>query len=341
MGTAGRPTLRCLREDLAGSVQDTYQQGRIRAGKVPCAALTDTKHPLVDWVAHQFEVGDDADISRTGISAIKHPKFYKARTGKRWRGAVYVDPATGQAWLVAAGYRREGEPDDFYTQFAADVNANGADRYLPSEDDLAVLRVEEAKARLADWKTDVAVAVFETVAEAIESPEGKASVMLPGLDIEGNVGQLSLELTSDPDLGVDEQGDTLVEVDIAIHDWSDIEAERLLTVTVCSAMAPSEDSWDAVPMHGLTHLIAQIPSARLADIRQSVALGDLPTEPPGEVRQTDHSHFVAARNIARATVNGEAVVAICGATFVPRRDPTGLDVCPTCTDIQRAAAGSD
>lgn len=337
MGTRGRPTLRCLREDLVDSVEDTYQRGRIQTGKVPCPSLPDTQHPLVAWVAHQFaEEGDDEDISRTGISAVKHPKFYKARTGRRWRGAVYVDPATGQAWLVAAGYRRDGEADDFYDRFAADVNANGADTYLPSDDDRAVLRVEEAKARIADWKTDVAVAVFETVAAAAEIQDGKASVLLPGLDIEGNVGELSLELTWDPSLGVDEQGDPLVEVDIAIHDWSDTEAERLLTVTVCSAVAPSEDSWDAVPIRGLTHLIAQVPQARLADIRQSVALGDLPTAPPGEIRQTTHSHMVPKRNIARAIVNGEAVVAICGATFVPRRDPTGLDVCPACIDLERS-----
>lgn len=339
MGTRGRPTLRCLREDLAGSVEDTFQRGLIQAGKVPCASLPDAQHPLIAWVAHQFPGGDNEDISRTGISAVKHPKFYKARTGKRWRGAVYVDPATGQAWLVAAGYRRDGEADDFYDRFAADINAHGAESYLPSDDDHAILRVEEAKARIADWKTDVAVAVFETVATAMENPEGKASVLIPGLDIDGSVGELSLELTWDPTLGIDEQGDSLVEVDITIHDWSDSEAERLLTVTVCSAVAPSEDSWDAVPIRGLTHLIAQVPQARLANIRQSVALGDLPTAPPGEVRQTAHSHVVPKRSIARATVNGEAVVAICGATFVPRRDPTGLDVCPTCIDLERNFSG--
>lgn len=339
MGTKGRPTLRCLREDLADSVEDTYQRGQIRAGKVPCETLSETEHPLVAWTAHQFsDAGEEEGIHRESISAVKEPKFYKARTGRRWRGAVYVDPATQQAWLVAAGLRRDGEADDFYERFAADVNANGAEKYLPSADDGAVLRVEESRARIVDWKTDVAVTVFETIAEALDSPTGRASVPLPGLGVDGTVGELCLELVGDPELDLDESGEALVEIDISIHDWSDVDAERLLTVTVCSAIAPSEDSWDAVPMHGLTHLVAQVPSAWLAGIRDSVKLGDLPTEPPGEVRQTSHSHLVAKRNIARATVNGEAVVAICGATFVPRRDPTGLDLCLGCQE-RRDLAG--
>jgi len=36
---------------------------------------------------------------------------------QRWRGALWVD--SGVAWLVAAGQREEGSPDDFYASLAA------------------------------------------------------------------------------------------------------------------------------------------------------------------------------------------------------------------------------
>ena len=36
---------------------------------------------------------------------------------QRWRGAIWVD--AGIPWLVAAGLREEGSPDDFYASLAA------------------------------------------------------------------------------------------------------------------------------------------------------------------------------------------------------------------------------
>jgi hypothetical protein len=36
---------------------------------------------------------------------------------QRWRGAIWVD--AGIPWLVAAGQREEGSPEDFYASLAA------------------------------------------------------------------------------------------------------------------------------------------------------------------------------------------------------------------------------
>ncbi len=43
---------------------------------------------------------------------------------QRWRGAIWVD--AGIPWLVAAGWREEGSPDDFYASLAARGKAAGA-----------------------------------------------------------------------------------------------------------------------------------------------------------------------------------------------------------------------
>lgn len=45
------------------------------------------------------------------------------------------------------------------------------------------------------------------------------------------------------------------------------------------------------------------------------------------------AHIALADDIARCTVTGEELVALCGKRWVPCRDPDGLPVCPECTSI--------
>jgi hypothetical protein len=40
---------------------------------------------------------------------------------QRWRGAIWVD--AGIPWLVAAGWREEGSPDDFYASVSHALGA--------------------------------------------------------------------------------------------------------------------------------------------------------------------------------------------------------------------------
>ena len=49
------------------------------------------------------------------------------------------------------------------------------------------------------------------------------------------------------------------------------------------------------------------------------------------------AHYCRKEDIARAYVTGEAIVALCGKTWVPTRDPDRYPVCPTC--VERKAAG--
>jgi hypothetical protein len=92
-----RPTLRCLREDLALPVPrvDT--------------PLDEIAHPLLGEAAERFA---DDQTPQERISAIDDQVLFKVKI-QRWRGAVWVD--AGLRWLVAAGQREEGSPEDFYT----------------------------------------------------------------------------------------------------------------------------------------------------------------------------------------------------------------------------------
>jgi hypothetical protein len=100
-----RPTLRCLREDLALPVPrvDT--------------PLDEITHPLLAKATERFA---DGQTPHERISAIDDQVLFKVKI-QRWRGAVWVDDDL--AWLVAAGQREDGSPEDFYAALAARGNA--------------------------------------------------------------------------------------------------------------------------------------------------------------------------------------------------------------------------
>jgi hypothetical protein len=100
-----RPTLRCLREDLGQAVP--------RAD----TPLDEIEHPLLVKAAEQF-----ADrTSHERIAAIDDRILFKVKV-QRWRGAVWID-GEGGPWLVAAGQREDGSPEDFYASLAARAKA--------------------------------------------------------------------------------------------------------------------------------------------------------------------------------------------------------------------------
>src|ERR1022692_4846708 len=97
----GRPTMRCLREDLVLPVPrvDT--------------PLDEITHPLLAKASERFA---DDQTPQERISAIDDQVLFKVKI-QRWRGAVWVD--ADLPWLVAAGQREEGSPEDFYAALAA------------------------------------------------------------------------------------------------------------------------------------------------------------------------------------------------------------------------------
>ncbi len=100
-----RPTLRCLRDDLHVPLPPVSQP------------LDEIDHPLLRKAAEQFT---DPDIPHERVAALDDQVLFKVKI-RRWRGAVWVEP--DQPWLVAAGRREDGSPDDFYAALAADARA--------------------------------------------------------------------------------------------------------------------------------------------------------------------------------------------------------------------------
>jgi hypothetical protein len=79
--------------------------------------LDEIDHSLLVKANQRFA---DDTTPHERIVAIDDRILFKVKA-QRWRGAVWTEPAP--AWLVAAGSREAGSPDDFYAALAADSQA--------------------------------------------------------------------------------------------------------------------------------------------------------------------------------------------------------------------------
>ncbi|MGB7588377.1 MAG: hypothetical protein WBM00_06675 [Solirubrobacterales bacterium] len=107
--TRTRPTLRCLREDLA-----------LSPGPVD-EPLDEIDHPLLAKANQQF---CDPAIPHQRIAAIDDNVLFKVKI-QRWRGAVWGDTPGADVWywLVVAGQREEGSATDFHAALASTAKA--------------------------------------------------------------------------------------------------------------------------------------------------------------------------------------------------------------------------
>ena len=49
--------------------------------------------------------------------------------------------------------------------------------------------------------------------------------------------------------------------------------------------------------------------------------------------EPDTAHIGRKEDVSRAYVTGEAITALCGAVFVPTRDPSRYPVCERCREV--------
>ncbi|MHB8452917.1 MAG: DUF3039 domain-containing protein [Mycobacteriales bacterium] len=58
-----------------------------------------------------------------------------------------------------------------------------------------------------------------------------------------------------------------------------------------------------------------------------------PAPQPSGPDEDPHAHYVRKDKIVESAVTGVPVIALCGKTWQPSRDPRGLPVCPTCAEL--------
>lgn len=326
-----RPTLRCVAEDLAEGWDAPSDRTAVLNGlRDPTRPFHDLSHPLVRKAVMLFP-DEDVEADRETISALPGQVF-KVRHGRRWRGAVWVDDASGQPWLIAGGYRRDGDGDDFYTEVTARVRAAGLESILPASDDRARLALEQSAQQLRAWEISLRVDVVEAVAEAVRGGTAKRALRHPDPDGAAPAEiQVDLERLSDEESELHEIP-AMVEVHVTISDWSDPDALAIATTVACSAIAPHEDDWDTHYTSSGQVLTTVVTEARLKQLVASAQLAEETgaTTAPTGLEPIRFAHYAPTRTIADASVDGRAVRGLCGRYFVPRNDPTDIPVCPAC-----------
>lgn len=326
-----RPTLRCLREDLVEGWDDASQRAALKVEPLRLPSLHELEHPLVRHVAGVFTGKPDEDLTREGITGLTDPMWWKAKTGARWRGAVWEDE-DGQAWLCAAGWRYEGEARDFYRQFMA-ASAADAGQFLPTDDDRARLRLEQARDRLDAWQRDI----HERACEAFRSAADTllpAAFDIPALGPDGHdpLGRAVVTVVAAPD--DDDPDFSLVDVvvEFAREDRSRPDLSERADIVVLAALEPKEQSWDvSASADGPVYSFM----AAQADFDALLAAVD-PQRAPCASRPGALAHYAYVGRLTEAAVEGNAVGSMCGKWYVPRQDHANMPVCPDCARAHAA-----
>lgn len=347
-----RVTLRCLVDDLTGGWDDAEHARTVKALRVEVGRalggqaqessiakllrrmprLNGLNHPLIRHFDTAFGPGEDP-TSRESISGLTGPHWWKVKTN-RWRGAAIDHSVVGPdaVWLCAAGIRREGDGDDFYSAFMRNVRRAGPDQWLPSAEDVLAATVDEKISALDSWKLQVHCAALALLTEALDNPGQEFSVMFPApsrRNIESAIGQLSLSLES-----IDVDGQELVEVFLTakILDRAQLKAVDVAVQIARAALQSNAEEWHSTTYTENSYAFSAVlePTAR----SHSDALkktGELPTDAsPGNLRLGVRAHYARKHGLVDAQVDGDAVLSLCGYWFVPTKDHEEVETCAEC-----------
>ncbi len=327
--------MRCLKVlGSGGDWGDERQQELIAAGTLLPRGLHTLNHPMVRHAAAVYNGDPNVVAQRELIADTSDPPFWKVKSG-RWRGAVWIDPNDGQAWLVDVGIRRADSPTDFYAAFLASLAAEGPAPFLPTADDRDRLKLEIAHERLRDWELSLYLQSVEVLLEAVET--GYARGVIPTV-LEGGVDPAILEIEVERYPGEWGTDDPLeqpagVAVQLRVNNWADRGVLTRAQLIACSAISPYEQDWDAAPEVVGVRLLATVSEARLLYIKASADLdaGVVAEQVElGDLAPVTHAHLAKTSAIAAASIDGTAVRGLCGQWFVPRQDHGALPECEEC-----------
>lgn len=351
MGRSRRVTLRCVTEDLASgwtTPDDLANAKRLRelaqkavGGDIPDSVvrkqlrllptLSQLRHPLILAFDGQFAGDDDAGTLRETISAVNDRQWFKQTYSARWRGAAAVLEEDGAetVWLGAAGYHRQGSPEDFYEAFARRCHA-GSDAFLPTDEDFTVRRIEVNVARLDAWKLQVHLTALVLLDAAVNNPETTCKSTLLSPD---SSELLTMSMTV---VHTDVDGITAHElvVELVPVGWEHPSLCKLTSAIVTSAIDPQPETWKCAPLkdNAESHWTVLTVEAMSA-ARAAADSGELSSDVrPGEVRIGTVAHYSHRDHIAYASVHGEAIQAMCGHWFVPTADHETKPKCATCQE---------
>lgn len=328
MAQETRVTSRCLNEDLVDDWPDADIRRAIEDGRLH-ASQSELDHPVVVHLRATFPHGSD-DAQRTSISAVTDRTVWRLKT-QRWRGAVWEDKE-GIAWLCAAGLCRDGDTDDFYSEFAAACK-QGSQQFLPSEEDYELARRDAARTSLATWESVLTAAVRAPISTLTTGEAAQSSTIIRIADPaneSSTIATATLSLMAEPGGGADDLVDVCIDVIPADRAYADVIAHAELVLML--AIEPYGDEWDTTSNGQSMIYSAVITVDAVSRIRRFVAASNVDVPEPLPPRNSHRTHVKA---LAGSYVNGMPVRALCGRVFVPTRDPQSQAECEMCARLMK------
>ena len=330
MGRSRRVTLRCASEDLATdwtspgdlvnvrklrelalqAVGGDVLDSAVRAQLKVLPPLSQLRHPLILAFDDQYSGDDDTGMLRETISAVIDRPWFKQTYSSRWRGAAVVltEDEEETAWLGAAGYHREGSPEDFYEEFGRRCRS-GSDAFLPADEDIALRRIERKVARLDAWKLQLHLTTLVLLDAAVINPENTYNTTVLSPD---SAELLTLSMTV---VHSDVEGTTARElvIELVPAGWEHPTLCKMASTIVTSAIDPQPETWTASPLNGNAGHLTGRYSLRMRcppHARPPTQASCPRMCAPGEVRLGTVAHYSHHRHIAYASVHAEAIRAM-------------------------------
>lgn len=327
MLTPARPTLHTLHR-LAGldGWNDVHHQRMVLASDVTLP-VWQLEHPAIKKAAEEFPGDISAgNGSHKYISGLIDPRWLAIKT-QRFRGAVWEDPATGQAWLCDVGLRREGENEDFYASFMSAVQARGPEIFYPTEEDQQLLLRETTKAALDAWNRQVSEQASAACVDALTDH-------LVSYELLGPTGALLCEVTIAADQAEESDagdGDVEILVELDWKDWAQHAAEGWVAQLIQTSINPVEQEWRSYPINGKPNYSIVTTAALVRTCQERIL--ELPDTQLGISLPGVRAHHCNTTDISTSIVNGTAMKALCGTWFVYRQPGDDMPVCPKCESI--------
>ena len=319
-----RPTLQVLRS-LHDGWEDKFQQRAVQEGRYdsvhPFAAL---RHPILRKCAQELGPDPARDGEKLTIRVSGVLRLVEIRSSQ-WRAGVWTDP-DGARWIVATGLAKggHGDHDDFYQVLEARCGSERSRHsLLPTPEDVHFLKRETAALVRTRWELEIQRSLAQVLRSLGTAPSAEVRIPHPVKDC--SFARVRVTLTKDVDVE-----DYVVEVDELDRPGSPLAyvLERRILVSISRPV----QAWDVA--HGMYsameepgHLSAQIALLDTAVDADELLLPDLGNQ----------AHRVHRRHVGDASINGNAVRALCGTFFVPTQDAEGLEECPEC---RRLVSGS-
>lgn len=328
MSRRARPTLRVLREDLGAGWPTPFTRRAIEAGDIAAVQpLNALDHPILQKASSCF-TEDPADDSFVGpIASVSSAQLLEIKSGQ-WRAGVLV--GSDACWVVAAGLAKGGhkDRDDFYKSLER-LEENGTiGSLLPSQEDLDVLKRERASAIVQKWQLEAQSLLLDAM-QVVAQGGGDVDVEIPSPDPQAADGESFAQISMEVALPEDDYPHEDIALEFSFAErWASSQLSWHLTVQVLATVSPPEMGWDQVGGIYSNLLEPGALAHRVGEVKALHARGEIAKTAAGT-----RAHFTHRKNLAQRSVDGTAVLALCGTYFVPRQDPDTLEVCAACESL--------